>query len=226
MDWFEQVDGYCERLAPGLWAEPLNAVTNLAFLAVALWVWPRTHGMGRLFAAVLAVIGIGSGLFHTFANRLTGLMDVLPILAFILIYVFAASRDFLRLPLWAAGLATLAFLPFAALTGPVFARIPGIGSSAGYAPVPLLILIYAALVARHAPATARGLGVGAALLILSILFRALDLPQCGRWPEGTHFLWHLLNALMLGWMILVWTRHQAAVASRAPQGQGGGGRIS
>ncbi len=224
MDWLQQVDGYCERLGPGFWAEPLNAVTNLAFIAAAVWVWPRTRGMGRVLAAVLAVIGVGSGLFHTFANRLTGLMDVAPILGFILIYVFAASRDFLRLPLWASALAAAAFVPFAALTAPVFARIPGIGSSAGYAPVPLLILIYAAILARRAPRLAWGMAAGAGLLCLSILFRALDMPGCEAWPAGTHFLWHLLNAAMLAWMILIWTRHAEAVASPRRPGEAAGGR--
>lgn len=27
----EFIDIYCERLGPGLWAEPLNALTNAAF---------------------------------------------------------------------------------------------------------------------------------------------------------------------------------------------------
>jgi hypothetical protein len=29
---------------------------------------------------------------------------------------------------------------------------------------------------------------------------------------GTHFLWHLLNAVMLGWMINVYVRHRAGRA--------------
>jgi hypothetical protein len=29
---------------------------------------------------------------------------------------------------------------------------------------------------------------------------------------GTHFLWHLLNALMLGWMIMVYVRHHTGRA--------------
>jgi hypothetical protein len=27
--------------------------------------------------------------------------------------------------------------------------------------------------------------------------RSLDMPLCAGWPVGTHFLWHLLNALLL-----------------------------
>ncbi len=35
MDWLAPIDAYCERLGPGVWAEPVNALTNLAFLAGA-----------------------------------------------------------------------------------------------------------------------------------------------------------------------------------------------
>ncbi|AXQ94108.1 ceramidase domain-containing protein [Cereibacter azotoformans] len=214
MDWFAPIDSYCERLGPAYWAEPVNALTNLAFVVAAAVVWPRVRGIGRALAAVLALIGLGSWLFHTHANRLTGLMDVLPILAFILLYIFAASRDMLGMRGWQAGLATAAFLPYAALTVPLFQRVPGLGSSAAYAPVPALILLYALLLVRRAPATARGLAAGAGLLVLSLTFRTLDGPLCAALPLGTHFLWHLLNALMLGWMIEVWRRHRLAAEGR------------
>lgn len=209
MGWLEQVDGYCERLGPGFWAEPWNAVTNAAFLIAAALVWRATAGLplARAMAVNLAVIGIGSFLFHTFANRVTGLMDVLPILAFILLYVFAASRDMLGLTGWRAGVATFGFIPYAAATVPLWSMVPGLGSSAGYAPVPVLILFYAWLLRRRAPATARGLTVGAGILVASLLFRTLDGPVCATVPVGTHFLWHVLNGVMLGWMIVVYMRH-------------------
>lgn len=217
MGWLDAVDGYCERLGPGFWAEPVNAVTNAAFLIAAAVMWRRAAGqpMAQSMAIVLGVIGVGSWLFHTHANRLTGLMDVLPILAFILLYVFAASRDFLGLKPWQAGLCTLAFVPYAAATVPLWAMVPGLGSSAGYAPVPVLILAYAALLRRRAPATAGGLAIGAAILILSLTFRTLDEPLCGLVPLGTHFMWHVLNAVMLGWMIEVWLRHRKGAAGDA-----------
>lgn len=31
MDWNGYLDLYCERLIPGFWGEPLNAVSNAAF---------------------------------------------------------------------------------------------------------------------------------------------------------------------------------------------------
>jgi aspartyl-tRNA(Asn)/glutamyl-tRNA(Gln) amidotransferase subunit C len=40
-------------------------------------------------------------------------------------------------------------------------------------------------------------------------------------PLGTHFLWHILNGIMLGWMIEVYRRHMLAPPILAPEGQGG-----
>lgn len=211
----EPIDAYCERTSAAYWAEPVNALTNLAFLLAAWVMWRRTAGLplARAMCAVLAVIGVGSWLFHTHANGLTAALDVAPILGFILIYVFAATRDFLGLGGWRPWAAVLLFVPYAALMVPVFsALLPVLGSSAGYAPVPLLILIYAALLWRQAPDTARGMALGAAILIVSLIFRTLDGPLCDLVPVGTHFLWHVLNGLMLGWMIEVYRRHMLAKA--------------
>ncbi|WP_323786159.1 ceramidase domain-containing protein [Thalassovita sp.] len=215
MDWLRAVDGYCERAGPEYWAEPVNALTNLGFVLAAAILWPRMAGLGvgRALSANLALIGIGSWLFHTHAQVWAGLADTPPILIFVLIYIFAAHRDFWHLSPGRAFATTLLFFPYAALTVPLFQLLPGLGSSAGYAPVPLLIAIHALLLRRRAPATARGLGIGAAILTVSITFRSLDEPLCAYWPQGTHFVWHLLNAIMLGWMIEVYRRHMLADGS-------------
>jgi Ceramidase len=213
VDWTASVDGYCERLDPSFWAEPVNALTNAAFLVSAVVIAVRLRGarlpLANLLAGILATIGAGSFLFHTFAQIWAGLADTLPILAFILVYIFAASRDLLGLGARRATLAVALFFPYAAATVPLFALIPGFGSSAGYAPVPLLIAGYAVALRGRAAATARGLALGAALLVLSLTARTLDEPLCAAVPYGTHFLWHILNALMLGWMIEVYRRHMA-----------------
>ncbi len=211
MDWFQEIDGYCERLTPAYWAEPINAVTNAAFLIAAFIMWRRVRGQGMplamLLVVILAAIGIGSYLFHTHAQVWAALADVAPILLYILIYIFAINRDVWRMrPLPAAMVAAL-FIPYAAATLPLFQLVPGLGGSAAYAPVPLLILIYAFLLRNRTLETARGLAIGAFILIASITFRALDEPLCMQLPLGTHFMWHILNATMLGWMIEVYRRH-------------------
>ncbi|MEX0307201.1 MAG: ceramidase domain-containing protein [Ruegeria sp.] len=210
MDWTHEIDGYCERLSPAYWAEPINAVTNAAFIISAFVMWRRVRGQGAPLAmalvAILAMIGIGSYLFHTHAQVWAAIADTTPILLFILVYIYAINRDVWGLNhRYALGLTAL-FIPYAALTIPLFRWVPGLGGSAVYAPVPLLILIYAFMLRQKAPDTARGLAIGACILIASITFRALDNPICGLLPMGTHFMWHILNAIMLGWMIEVYRR--------------------
>lgn len=220
MDWSTQVDGYCERLGPGIWAEPWNAVTNLAFLIAAVWVWRRSRAVPvRVLAAVLFAIGVGSGLFHTLATRWAGVADVVPILIYILCYIFFANRYFWGLsPLW-SGVGTALFIPYAAATVPLFAMVPGIGGSAGYVPVPVLIFAYAVGLRKRLPEVARGLAIGAAILCLSLFFRTVDAPLCETFPIGTHIFWHLLNAVMLGWMAEVLRRHLSGhLAGRGAEG--------
>jgi hypothetical protein len=209
LDWTRAIDGYCERLGPQYWAEPINAVTNAGFVLVALFLWPRVRGVDRVLVVILGVIGIGSYLFHTHGQVWAALADVAPIGAFVLVYIFVANRDYWGMrPGWAFG-ATVLFFPYAALMVPVFEWLR-LGSSSAYAPVALMIAGYAVALRRRLPEVARGLGIGAALLALSITFRALDEPLCSVIPFGTHFLWHLLNAAMLGWMICVHARHALA----------------
>ncbi|WP_419739047.1 ceramidase domain-containing protein [Ruegeria sp.] len=211
MDWFQEIDGYCERLTPAYWAEPINAVTNAAFLIAAFIMWRRVRGQGMplamLLVVILAAIGIGSYLFHTHARVWAAMADVVPILLYILVYIFAINRDVWQMRPLPAAIVTALFIPYAAATLPLFQLVPGLGGSAAYAPVPLLILIYAFLLRKRSPETARGLAIGAFILIASITFRALDEPLCMQLPLGTHFMWHILNATMLGWMIEVYRRH-------------------
>jgi hypothetical protein len=155
---------------------------------------------------------VGSWLFHTHANPLTGLMDVVPIVLFILAYVFVATRDFFGARAWVAAGAAGAFVPYAVVLTPVFRGLPFFEVSAFYWPVPVLIAGYALALRARAPATARGLAIGAGLLCLSLVARSVDEPLCAALPLGTHFLWHILNAVMLGWMIEVWRRHRLGLS--------------
>ncbi|MFU8881489.1 MAG: ceramidase domain-containing protein [Rhodobacterales bacterium] len=218
MDWTQEINSYCERLDAGYWAEPVNALTNLAFVLAAAVMWPRVAQMGersglaRALVVVLAVIGVGSWLFHTHAQVWSAMADVVPIAVFVLLYVFVANRHYWGLGTGAALVLTALFVPYAALTVPMFRMVPGLGSSAGYAPVPLLIAIYAVLLRRRLPDVARGLALGAGILVLSLVFRTLDQPLCDQVPLGTHFMWHMLNAVMLAWMIELYRRHMLAGA--------------
>lgn len=76
MDWHRIIDQYCERVGtnPDFWGEPVNAITNAAFLVAALWVYREALKRNRLdlLSGLLCTnvffIGIGSFLFHTHAT--------------------------------------------------------------------------------------------------------------------------------------------------------------
>lgn len=214
LDWTRAIDAYCERTDAGYWSEPVNALTNAAFLIAAILMWRRTPGLplARALAAVLFVIGIGSWLFHTHATAWAATADVIPILGYILLYIYIANRAYLGWRPWVAALGAAGFIPWTLAVSPVFAALPFFEISSFYWSVPLLIALYAVALRRRLARVARGLGIGAAILCASLTFRSLDAASCAWVPFGTHFLWHILNATMLAWMIEVYRRHALAGA--------------
>lgn len=210
MEWTTYIDGYCERTGPEYWSEPINAITNAAFLIAAAIMWARVPGMpmAKVLCAILAFIGVGSYLFHTHAEVWASIADVTPIVLFILAYVFIANRDYWGMPLWMASVGTAVFVPYALATTPIFAALPFFEISSFYWPVPVLILAYAIGLRQKLPDVSRGLAIGAGILIASLIFRSMDEIVCPNLPLGTHFMWHILNGVMLGWMIEVYRRHR------------------
>lgn len=92
---------YCERTGQDFWGEPLNAVSNGAFLIIAvifaIHACRRGDKTAFALALLVGVVGIGSFLFHTLANRWSYFGDVVPIGIFILSYLALALRRFFGL---------------------------------------------------------------------------------------------------------------------------------
>jgi hypothetical protein len=209
MDWTRSIDAYCERLDPGFWAEPVNALTNAAFLisAAAAWrVWraeqrrkvpctPPDDWAVPALIFILFVIGIGSFLFHTIATRWSVLADVVPIAVFIHFYFFLAMRRILCLGLVPSMALTLAFLFAGYGVAPLLSGV--VGSSAGYVPAAVAILAVAAVARRLNREAAGPLALVGAIFVISLAFRTADIPFCPSFPLGTHFVWHCLNAVVL-----------------------------
>jgi hypothetical protein len=142
---------------------------------------------------------------------------VTPILGFILLYIFAINRDVLGLKWGWALLGVGLFIPYAALTIPLWTNVPVFGVSAAYMPVPTLILLYAIYLWPRKRPIALGFVIGALILLASLTARSIDMTVCESLPLGTHFLWHILNGIMLGWMIEVYRRYVETEGHRAPQ---------
>ncbi|WP_299811179.1 ceramidase domain-containing protein [uncultured Roseibium sp.] len=197
----DQVNNYCERLGPEFWAEPLNAVTNAAFLiaALAAWlIWRRKTPddlPALLLIAIVFATGVGSFLFHTFATRWASLADVIPIALFIHVYLFFALKRFLALTWWAA--AGIVVIFFAASPLVIGALAPLAGSSAGYVPALLAIFVVGGLCIRTDRRLGGRLLLTGVIFTASLGFRMLDAPLCADLAIGTHFLWHILNSIVL-----------------------------
>ncbi|WP_104668374.1 ceramidase domain-containing protein [Ensifer adhaerens] len=183
-------------------AEPFNALTNLGFLMAAAAIFVSQRRAGRtdkqllVLALLTASVGIGSFLFHTLANRWS-LADIVPIAVVIYSFFFVALTRLLRLSATVAGLLTATLL----VLSPVLETVakPLLGGSATYAPG--LIATFGVAVA--VPLTGRGsmprlLVAAGTIFSAALVFRILDAPLCGSWSVGTHFIWHLLNAVALG----------------------------
>lgn len=203
---------YCERTGPEFWSEPLNAVTNLAFIIAVFFLVRmilragpairRDAGIWVLTGLVL-MIGIGSGLFHTFATRWALLMDVIPIAFFILIYTWYAVRRLAAAPAWVCVLSVAAVLGLAMAVPP----LTGFRGGSYVAALTALVVIggYLKFGRGHGAGEHPGGGHpgGAALLFaaatfaVSLTFRTIDAPLCETVPFGTHFMWHVLNGCVL-----------------------------
>lgn len=201
MSWRDPVDLYCERTDPGLWAEPLNAVTNLAFVVAGAWlIWryrrePRLVGV-QVLGGLIIGIGLGSGAFHVFAERWAEWADVGAITLTLLVYVCLWLRGIIDLAWRWAWLGAPAFILWTVAVGAV---IPpqALNGSAGYAPPLLALLLLAGLQRYRGRPGAAMLVAAAGCFTVSLSFRSADLALCPSWPSGTHFLWHLLNAVTL-----------------------------
>ena len=209
MNWFETIDGYCERIDASFWSEPLNAVTNVVFLMAAIWVLRRKelNNKARALAFILGMIGIASFLFHSVATAWAGALDALFILLFTLLYIFIASEDFLGLSRRSALVVTLGYFPLSVVVEWLTLPLSFLGSTRIYIPILVLITLYSLILYKKFPYLSRGLAMGALLLTISMFARSVDLPLCETIPIGTHFLWHVINAIMLAWMIEVYRRH-------------------
>ena len=194
------IDLYCERLGPGLLAEPVNAATNVAFFLAAWALWrlgQRSASVSSdacVLIALIVAIGIGSSLFHTFATPWAHWLDILPILLFQLAFLWIYSRRVMRLRLAASAAIVVVFLAVA-LYARQFPHL--LNRSLMYAPA-LFVMLALGLYhwRRQLPHRFSLLGA-AGMLFASIFFRTIDETVCGQFPLGTHFLWHLLNAGVL-----------------------------
>lgn len=221
----QKVDLYCERSDFGFWAEPINAVSNFGFLIVGVWglsLFLRSTDLNRasrmpgvILSSLCCLIGVGSFWFHTEASYLSQLGDLIPIFAFCMLYLWHAVKNELH---WSNAKATIGAVTLAGSmsTTPFVLPKDFINGSGLYLPVwgALFGLTLAAFLKKNptsAPAKSKVLWTGAiSVFTLSLFFRSVDISWCDGFRHGTHFIWHVLNAVLLGLLLkLQWVQINA-----------------
>ncbi|MCK4563887.1 MAG: ceramidase domain-containing protein [Verrucomicrobia bacterium] len=197
---FEPIDLYCERTSSAFWAEPVNALTNVLFLVSAWFIWRRAKKMEAVSSGVwlllvlMCAIGIGSFLFHTFAITWARWVDVLPILFFQLLYAWLYCREIARIHFTYA-LAILLAYCVAAFVGRQFPHV--LNGSLIYAPAMVFLVVLGIYhlatrrMERYIVLTATG------VFFVALISRTVDTAVCPHFLLGTHFMWHVCNALVL-----------------------------
>ena len=194
------IDLYCERIGAGLLAEPINLVTNAAFFVAAWAAWSlarRSHDLAPgiwLLIALSLAIGTGSALFHVFATGWARILDEVPVLLFQLWYLWLYARRIMRLRIVLAAAAIAAYVA-AALFSRQFPHL--LNGSLVYAPALILLPglgLYHFL--QHKAGRFLLLATTGVFLV-ALVFRSIDEAACPYIPIGTHFLWHVLIAVVL-----------------------------
>lgn len=198
---YEKVYLYCERSEnPAFWAEPVNALTNVLFLVAAWFVWRRANKLEAgstgtsLLLMLMCAIGIGSFLWHTFATTWARWTDVLPILFFQLLYAWIYFREVARVR-FAPALAIVVVYCAAALGSRQFPHL--LNGSLIYAPAMVFLLFLGVyhVVTRRRERYIVPAATG--VFVIALIARTADHVICSCFPLGSHFMWHVCNALVL-----------------------------
>lgn len=207
----DYLDHYCERIAPGFWGEPFNLLSNLAFLIAGVLVWryffrQRSKRSGPiwdigLLIILLFAIGIGSGLWHLFANSWSLNTDTIPILLFINIYLLACLFRLFSLSM-IAGLSI--FIIYHVVNISMQSSLPAdfLNGSIFYLPTWLFLVGITFFVWQQKINSYRYYIQALIIFTISLTFRTVDQSICDIMPIGTHFIWHLLNATTLYFLMI------------------------
>lgn len=215
MNWEAPLDLYCERFGPGLFAEPLNALSNLAFIVAGLWLLgalPRIFPAPRrvpapleVLAGLIVIIGICSGAFHVFATQWANALDVGSIALFIYFFVICFAHYILDVRWALAWIAAPAFWAFGLFVQAPFGADAFNGSVVYFPALAGIALMGAGLAVQRRPGAAL-FGLATFIFVVSITLRSVDLAWCNAWVWGTHWAWHLLNGVLLATVTLAMAR--------------------
>ena len=173
-------------------AEPVNAFSNVSFLAAGMIAMAFAQDwIDWLLAFNIVVIGMGSFLYHTRPNLFTYFADVIPIIVFVLSYVFIYFNVFLGLGLLGS---FIAWLMYFMINGVLLFKLNHkLNGSADYLPV-IAMLFFGGVILAFMTGYIH-LILASFIAIFSLIARTYDSEST--MTTGSHFIWHILNGQLL-----------------------------
>jgi hypothetical protein len=200
---------YCESPIFSSFFEPLNTVTNLFFMIVGCILIVQLRRKGKLdskaiyLSSLMILIGFGSFAWHFYRSDITLLADSIPIAIFVISYLYfylahITKKNIYRLLLF---LGFFIYTPILTIflnrhSGDLF----GNGGAGYIAAISYFLLLQIFNYINSIPVISRSLLI-ILIFSISIFARQIDMYACEKIAFGTHFLWHILNSLVLYLMI-------------------------
>ena len=188
---------YCERTSNSFFAEPINLVTNLAFLISAIFTYKLIKiknikdPIYSLFPWLIFLIGLGSTSWHLYRSSLTLLFDAIPIYIFLGLVILLLLKKLVKNTSLRFGILGL-FIVLQIFLTVNFPHL--LNSSIRHIVNATLLLFLICWAYKKFGKIAMELFLVFLVYAMGIFFRTIDIPICPSFVIGTHFLWHLFVA--------------------------------
>lgn len=174
--------------------EPLNVLSSLVFIVVAIILWYRFRDSRKKYIPLLlsiVLIGIMSTIHHSNHSSLSLLLDTgaAYLFAILFLYVALSKKSHLRRYVYTIAPVAVGVILIAKILIPNNFDTTDTITSAIFRAV-LASFLYFAYGRRSREVTLMWI-----FITTGILVHALDSYICHIFPLGTHFLWHILSAL-------------------------------
>ena len=195
---------YCEQLLQLGW-EPINTVTNLAFIIAGLAAFyalrKQPGALKFVLPFLLILIGLGSGWWHIGHTHSGDIADTLAIMLFASVAGVLLLKKIFQS--WAIVIPAFVVL----LAATLFAeQQPYLNGSLPYIVLLLGFIIGGIFYIKKFSKSRTLITTAAFTFALAIAFRSIDMVVCSELAIGTHFLWHVLVATFGYQLILLTAR--------------------
>lgn len=185
------------------WAVTLDVVSNISYVIASLYCIYHIHKSKKylklttFFSALVGCVAVGSSLYHIYMTPLAQLSDVVPCWLFMLTYVGSAMYYMLGWSKKMTATCMILFMLSLAVTGMFHIEAPEVPWIPGGV---MLWVICLVMINRHRQ-VAGDMGIAAACFTIALPIKALDSYVSMNSLIGTHWVWHIITAIMFVYLI-------------------------